>query len=145
MEYQQQIRDLTAERDRLKKEVQELSRTPTVILVDVANALSNKDLEKANKAQAELEKRFLKATETVDGKKIIADYRDGLAKAAAEEQRLAALGFKALPVGLTVKGSSVTAKYGVCSILGLAVVANRSVKPTRLRRAAYFCSLAFPQ
>ena len=27
------------------------------------------------------------------------------------------------------------------SILGLAVVANRSVKPTRLRRAAYFCSL----
>ena len=25
-----------------------------------------------------------------------------------------------------------------CSILGLAVVANRSVKPTRLRRAAYF-------
>ena len=28
------------------------------------------------------------------------------------------------------------------SILGLAVVANRSVKPTRLRRAAYFRSLA---
>ena len=27
------------------------------------------------------------------------------------------------------------------SILGLAVAANRSVKPTRLRRAAYFCSL----
>ena len=30
----------------------------------------------------------------------------------------------------------------LCSILGLAVVANRSVKPTRLRRAAYFLSLA---
>ena len=30
----------------------------------------------------------------------------------------------------------------LCSILGLAVVANRSVKPTRLRRAAYFRSLA---
>ena len=29
----------------------------------------------------------------------------------------------------------------LCSILGLAVVANRSVKPTRLRRAAYFRSL----
>ena len=29
----------------------------------------------------------------------------------------------------------------LCSILGLAVVANRSVKPTRLRRAAYFLSL----
>ena len=29
------------------------------------------------------------------------------------------------------------------SIFGLAVVANRSVKPTRLRRAAYFLSLAF--
>ena len=28
------------------------------------------------------------------------------------------------------------------SILGLATVANRSVKPTRLRRAAYFRSLA---
>ena len=28
------------------------------------------------------------------------------------------------------------------SIFGLAAVANRSVKPTRLRRAAYFCSLA---
>ena len=28
------------------------------------------------------------------------------------------------------------------SIFGLAVAANRSVKPTRLRRAAYFCSLA---
>ena len=27
------------------------------------------------------------------------------------------------------------------SIFGLAVAANRSVKPTRLRRAAYFCSL----
>ena len=30
----------------------------------------------------------------------------------------------------------------LCSIFGLAVVANRSVKPTRLRRAAYFRSLA---
>ena len=29
----------------------------------------------------------------------------------------------------------------LCSILGLVVVANRSVKPTRLRRAAYFLSL----
>ena len=28
------------------------------------------------------------------------------------------------------------------SIFGLAAVANWSVKPTRLRRAAYFCSLA---
>ena len=111
-EYQQQIRDLTAERDRLKAEVQELSRTPTVILADVTNALSNKDPEKANKEQAELEKRFPKATETADGKKQIAAYRDGIAKAAAEEQRLATLGFKALPVGPTVKGPAVTAKYG---------------------------------
>jgi hypothetical protein len=30
----------------------------------------------------------------------------------------------------------------LCSILGLAAVANRSVKPIRLRRTAYFCSLA---
>ena len=30
----------------------------------------------------------------------------------------------------------------VRSIFGLAVAANRSVKPTRLRRAAYFLSLA---
>ena len=111
-EYQQQIRDLTAERDRLKAEVHELSRTPTVILADVTTALSNKDPEKANKEQAELEKRFPKATETADGKKQIAAYRDGIAKAAAEEQRLATLGFKALPVGPTVKGPAVTAKYG---------------------------------
>ncbi|MGB3071565.1 MAG: hypothetical protein WBC18_23660 [Ottowia sp.] len=111
-EYEQQIRDLTAERDRLKTQVQELSRSPAVILADVTSALSNKDPEKANKAQAELEKRFPKATETADGKKQIAAYRDGLAKAAAEEQRLATLGFKALPTGLTVKGSAVTAKYG---------------------------------
>ena len=33
----------------------------------------------------------------------------------------------------------------LCSILGFAVVANRSVKPTRLRRAAYFCSLVVLQ
>ena len=111
-EFQQQIRDLTAERDRLRTEVQELSRSPTVILADVTNALSNKDLAKADKAQAELEKRFPKATEAADGKKQIAAYRDGLAKAAAEEQRLASLGFKALSVGLTVKGPAVTAKYG---------------------------------
>ena len=31
------------------------------------------------------------------------------------------------------------------SIFGLAVAANRSVKPTRLRQAAYFHSLAFSQ
>ena len=114
-EYLQQIRDLTAERDRLKAEVQELSRPPTVILLDVTNALSRNDPEKANKAQAELEKRFPKAPETADGEKQIAAYRDRLAKVAADEQRLAALGFKALPVGLAVKGSTVTAKYGQLS------------------------------
>lgn len=111
-EYQQQIRDLTAERDRLKRQVQELSRSPSVILANLTSALSSKDLQKANLAQAELEKRFPGATETIDGKKQIAIYRDGLAKAAAEEQRLAMLGFKALPVSLTVKGPSVTTKYG---------------------------------
>lgn len=114
-EYQQQILDLTAERDRLKTEVQQLSRTPAVILSDVTNALASKDPEKANKVQAELEKRFPKATETADGEKQIAAYRDSLAKAAANEQRLAALGFKALPVDSIVKGSAVTAKYGQLS------------------------------
>ena len=111
-EYQQQIHDLTAERDRLKIQVQELSRSPSIILADVTSALSSKDPEKANNAQADLEKRFPNATETAQGKKQIAAYLDALAKAAAEEKRLAALGFKALPVGLTVKGSAVTAKYG---------------------------------
>lgn len=108
---QQQIRDLTAERDHLKMQVQELSRSPTVILADLTSALSSNNPEKAKKAQAELENRFPKSNETTDGKKQIAVYRDGLAKAAAEEQRLAALGFKALPVGLTVKGPALTAKY----------------------------------
>lgn len=111
-EYQRQIRDLTTERDRLRAEIQELSRSPTVILTDLTNALSNKDPAKADKAQTELEKRFPKTVEAADGKKQITAYRDGLAKAAAEERRLAALGFKALPVGLTVKGPAVTAKYG---------------------------------
>lgn len=110
-EYQQQIRDLTAERDRLRAEVQELSQSPTVILADVTNALSNKDPGKADTAQAELEKRFANSTEAADGKKQIAAYRGGLAKAAAEAQRLAALGFKALPASLAVKGPAVTAKY----------------------------------
>ncbi|MBD7962148.1 hypothetical protein [Comamonas avium] len=108
---QQQIRDLTAERDHLKMQVQDLSRSPTVILADVTSALSSNNLEKANKVQAELENRFPKSNETTEGKKQIAAYRDDLAKAAAEEQRLAALGFKALPVRLTVKGPAVTAKY----------------------------------
>ncbi|HQT50997.1 MULTISPECIES: hypothetical protein [unclassified Acidovorax] len=111
-EYQQQIRDLTAERDRLKAEVQELSRSPSVILADLTSALASKDASKAEKAQAELEKRFPKTTEAADGKKQIATYRDGLAKAAAEEHRLAALGFKALPASLSIKGPAVTAKFG---------------------------------
>ena len=34
--------------------------------------------------------------------------------------------------------SACASSFCFCSILGLAVVANRSVKPTRLRRAAYF-------
>ena len=38
--------------------------------------------------------------------------------------------------------SACASSFCFCSILGLAVVANRSVKPTRLRRAAYFLSLA---
>ena len=37
--------------------------------------------------------------------------------------------------------SACASSFCFCSILGLAVVANRSVKPTRLRRAAYFRSL----
>lgn len=111
-EYQQQIRDLTAERDRLKAEVQELSRSPSVILADLTSALASKDASKAEKAQAELEKRFPKTAEAADGKKQIATYRDGLAKAAAEEHRLATLGFKALPASLSIKGPDVTAKFG---------------------------------
>lgn len=111
-EYQQQIRDLTAERDRLKAEVQELSRSPSAILADLTSALASKDASKAEKAQAELEKRFPKTAEAADGKKQIATYRDGLAKAAAEEHRMATLGFKALPASLSIKGPSVTAKFG---------------------------------
>ena len=111
-DYQQQIRELTAERDRLKAEVQELSRSPSAILADLTSALASKDASKAEKAQAELEKRFPKTAEAADGKKQIATYRDGLAKAAAEEHRLAALGFKALPASLAIKGPAVTAKFG---------------------------------
>lgn len=108
---QQQIRDLTAERDHLKMQVQDLSRPPAVMLADVTSALSSNNPEKANKAQTELENRFPKSQETTEGKKQIAAYRDALVKAAVEEQRFAALGFKALPVGPTVKGPAVTAKY----------------------------------
>lgn len=109
--YQRQIQDLTTERDQLKAQVLELSRTPSAILADVSKALTANDVGKAVQALQELENRFPKAVEIADGKKQIVDHREAIAKAEVEKQRLASLGFKALPFALTLKGTVVTSKY----------------------------------
>lgn len=113
----EQIAVLKAEVERLRKENADLRISPTALAAEVDNAIRTTNEEKAAAAFKQLADTFPVAAETSEMRKRLEAFLTQRRAQEEEEKRLAALGFKGLPVN-----PSVSHEDTVLTLSSLAVV-----------------------
>lgn len=103
-----QVEELKAENTRLKAENAELRTTPTVLLAEVTKNVQGHNVAEAESALARLGAKFPESAEAQAGEKLIGQLKSEEAKKAQESARLAALGFKGLPVAAKLTNADST-------------------------------------
>lgn len=93
-----QVVELKAENTRLKAENAELRITPTALLAEVTKSVQRRNLAEAESVLAKLSAKFPDSGEAQSAAKLVGQLRSEEAKQLQEAARLAALGFKGLPI-----------------------------------------------
>lgn len=93
-----QVVELKAENTRLKAENAELRITPTALLAEVTKSVQGRNLAEAESVLAKLSAKFPDSGEAQSAAKLVGQLRSEEAKQLQEAARLAALGFKGLPI-----------------------------------------------
>lgn len=101
---------LSKELEECKKTVEELQKTPATLLADAQKVLAAKDTQNATLKLYALIEKFPSSAEAVEAGKQIAQIKDGEIKKQAEDERKAAMGFKAFSETSTVQSGDVTLK-----------------------------------
>jgi len=111
-----QLAAAKSEQDVLRKEIQELSQTPSVLLAGVNEAVGKRDLSGARDVLEVLRKKYPSTVESATAGKAVESLAADIERERREAERLAAQGFKALAVGATVDAGPVKVTIGTPSV-----------------------------
>ncbi|HRK87358.1 MAG TPA: hypothetical protein PK461_16760 [Alcaligenes faecalis] len=111
----QQLQALGAERDGLKRQVEELSVTAPIIYAELQELIKKAQLTGAKDKLSTLQQRFSLSPEFAKAQKDVAELESKIKKQEEERKRLAAAGFMGLPASGAIKNGEIQVTVGQLS------------------------------